>query len=479
VLLGSQSEGIHVDTSVRGTSVVLPGLNEVKVSAFTLREAVLTVKLELSSHDGVLTPAVEVKGRLGQNKGSGIRNTRAHKSGTHVGRSVVIGSADTSLPPVGSSGGNIGSTGVSEEARSVDVRSGSVGNRVVASEGVDGVGKGIKSVGVVEWLSAEQLAQEGLAFKRRAVVNVLVGLDNPDEFLARVVEVELDLVGRRTDRLITSELELLNQILVGVLGHASALISVKEDVVNIERSSNKGLVVSLGDLLGAGAVNKGVNSPQALINGADVKVDLDFVVLKGNEGQGETGVTAKPELEGDVEGGLREGVAGGANLAGSAGIARAINVVKRGVSDEGKLSGVTDHLEVSALLLGGHGELVPDVHPITVLAVNALATDLNLNLRDELLTWEIKPASPDTSTGSLHGLVDLGESNLKVSAVGQITIARNGASDTATEVSLAVESLFNRLHGKVSVALVGNLPESNLRVAGQVNVLSAVGNKLH
>jgi hypothetical protein len=120
------------------------------------------------------------------------------------------------------------------------------------------------------------------------------------------------------------------------------------------------------------------------------------------------------------------------------------------------------------------------VHPITVLAVNALATDLNLNLGDDLLTGEVKPAGIDAVLGGgLHLLVDLGESDLQVGAVSQITVAGNGASDTATEVSLAVKSLLNGLHGKVGVAFVRNLPESDLGVASQVNVLGAIGDKLH
>ena len=124
MLLRARGEGVHVDTSIGVAGVVLEGLHNIEVGTFALREAVLAVELQLGSDHGVLTPAVEVKGRLGQNKGSGIRNTRVHESRTHVGRGVVLGSADTALPPVGSSGGNIGSTGVSEEARSVDVRSG-------------------------------------------------------------------------------------------------------------------------------------------------------------------------------------------------------------------------------------------------------------------------------------------------------------------------------------------------------------------
>jgi hypothetical protein len=120
------------------------------------------------------------------------------------------------------------------------------------------------------------------------------------------------------------------------------------------------------------------------------------------------------------------------------------------------------------------------VHPVTVLAVNALTTDLDLNLRDELLAGEVEPTGINTVlVGTLHLLVNLGESDLQVGAVSQITVAGNGASDTATEVSLAVKSLLNGLHGKVGVAFVGNLPESNLGIASQVNVLGAIGDKLH
>jgi len=267
---------------------------------------------------------------------------------------------------------------------------------------------------------------------------------------------------------------------VGVLGHTSALIGIQEDVVNIEGSGDEGLVVGGGHLGGGGGIVEAGHSPQALLNGTDIKINLDLVVLKSNEGQSQTGVAAEPELEGDIEGGLGESIAGSANLARSVSIARTINVVEGGVSDEGQLSGVADHLEVTALLLSGHSKLVPDVHPVTVLAVNALATDLNLNLRDELLTGEVKPTGIDVAGRRvLQGLANLGESNLKVGAVSQITVAGDGAGHAATEVSLAIESLLDRLHSEVGVTLVGNLPESNLGVTSKVNVLGAIGDKLH
>ena len=352
------------------------------------------------------------------------------------------------------------------------------------AESHNGVGEGIDGVGVVEGLSTEETVKNGARLEGRAVVDVLVGLDNPDKLLNGVVKVELDLVGGGTDRLITGELELLDEVLVGVLGHTPALIGVEEHVIDVERSGDERLVVSGSDLDGGVGTGGGVeagHSPQALLDGTDIKVDLDLVVLKSDEGKGQTGVAAEPELKGDIEGGLGESVTGSANLARSVGVARAVDVVEGGVGDEGQLGGVADHLEVAALLLGGHGELVPDVHPITVLAIDTLATDLNLNLRDELFTGEVEPTGINASGtgGVLQRLANLGESNLKVSAVSQITVAGDGAGHTATEVSLAVKSLLDRLHGEVSVTLVADLPESDLGIASKVNVLSAIGDKLH
>ena len=190
-------------------------------------------------------------------------------------------------------------------------------------------------------------------------------------------------------------------------------------------------------------------------------------------------------MEGHVEGGLRKSIAGGAHLAGGNGVTRTIDIREGGVGDEGKLGGVTNHLEVSALLLGCHGELVPDVHPITVLAVNALATNLDLNLGDELLSGVVEPAGIDAgrsagkSGGVAHELVNLGESNLEVGAVSKITVAADNAGNTATEVGLAVEGLLDRLNSKVGVTSVGHLPEGDLGISSKIDILSAVGHELH
>ena len=489
--------------------MVLVGLHGVEVGAFALREAVLAVKLELSGDDGVVAPAVEDEGGLGEDERasigdagvdfpasghdsavgtvrwlscgecgwnvSRIERVRVVSVASQIGNGVPV----LSVPPTRAS--HVNRAGIVEHVV-VDEGAGGEASGILATEGVDGVGKGIHGVSVVEGLGAEEVVQKLIALKRRAIVNVAVGLDDPDELLDGVVEVELDLVGGGTDGLVTGELELLDEVLVGVLGHASALVGVQEDVVNVEGGGDEGLVVSSDDLATSGraGASQRANGPQALINGTNIKVDLDLVVLEGDEGEGKTGVTAVPELEGHVEGGLGEGIAGSANLARGGGLAGAINIIKRGVGNVSELGGVSDHGKVSGTLVHAEGELVPDVHPITVLAINALATDLNLNLRNDLLTREVKPTGINAVLiAANHLLVDLGESDLQVSAVRQITVAGNGASDTTTEIGLAVKGLLNGLHGKVGVAFVRHLPEGNLGITSQVNVLSAIGDKLH
>ena len=59
-----------------------------------------------------------------------------------------------------------------------------------------------------------------------------------------MVEVELDLVTGRTDGLVASELELLNQVFVGILGELASLIGIEEDIVDVERGGNERLLVS-------------------------------------------------------------------------------------------------------------------------------------------------------------------------------------------------------------------------------------------
>jgi len=390
------------------------------------------------------------------------------------------------------------SSSILEKTTGINVSTGISGKSSWATEAVDSIGKSINGISVVEGLGTKNLEEKSITSQRRAIVNVLIGLDNPDELLHGVVEVELDLVRRRTDGLVAGELELANEVLVRVLCHSATFISVEEDVINVQGSGNKRLVVSncgrhrASNIHLTGSASVGIcvtvecgNSPQAFINRADVKVDLDLMVLEGNKRKSKTRVCAEPELEGHIKGCLGESVTRRADLTRSSRVTRGLDIRERGVGDKGKLCGVTNHLEVTALLLRGHCELVPDVHPVTVLAINALATNLNFNLGDELLTWEIKPTGIHTVVlvggivSETHELVDLWKCHLKIGAVGKITVTGDHTLNTATEIGLTVESLLNRLNCEVSVSAIGHFPESNLRISCEVHILCTISYELH
>ena len=61
----------------------------------------------------------------------------------------------------------------------------------------------------------------------------------------------------------------------------------------------------------------------------------------------------------------------------------------------------------------------------------------------------------------------------------QVTITLDRASHTLAEARRAVERVLNGLHGKVRVAAVHDLEESNLGIAREVHILRAICNKLH
>jgi len=169
---------------------------------------------------------------------------------------------------------------------------------------------------------------------------------------------------------------------------------------------------------------------QQVGEGLELEVHLNLVVLEGNQRQSEASVAAEPELQGHVQdlGSQR----GGSGL---------------------EVGGVTDHLSIAGSVASGEGQLVPDVQPGRVVLVNALATDLELNVVDQSLTDVVDPVGSARSGGNS------GEGSLEVHAVDQITIAGDGASDLAAEVDRAVEGLLDRLHGEVGVTAVNDLED--------------------
>ncbi len=307
----------------------------------------------------------------------------------------------------------------------------------------------VPEVREVERLLALPLVDDGIRAGHEAVA-----LDNPDKLLTRVVEVELDLVAGRGDGFTTSELEGLNQVLVGNLGELAALISVEVDVVDVEGGSDE---ASGGNTVTHRVETRDGVVPAHVAELVELEVDTNLVVLEGNQREGEAGVAVEPELEGDVEGVLR----GAAEelLGGVGDTSTAVGIASRPTVDEGVDEGrdVTDHLGVTSLLAGLLGELVPEVEPLTVVLVNALATNLNLDGGDQVVTRPVEPTELGTRgiRGNRHG----GEGGLEVHTVDEVTVALDSASHLLAEVRGTVERVLNGLHGEVGVAAIDLLKD--------------------
>ena len=332
--------------------------------------------------------------------------------------------------------------------------------------------RAVPPVRVVERLLALPGVDDGVIAR-----HVRVTLHNPDELLTGVVEVELDLVGGGRDGLTASELEHINEVLVGHVGELTTLISVEVDVIHVEGGSDEALGIdTVTDGVGVGE-GRGV-VPAEVAEVVELEVDAHLVVLEGDEGEGKTRVAAEPELEGDVEGVLRGAVADDLRGVGLTANAVGITADTTLLDDVGELGDVTNHLGVTGLLAGLLGELVPDLEPVTVVLVNALTTDLKLNGADKVVANPVEPAELSTRTVS-GGDNDRGESGLEVHTVDEITVALDGTGHLLGEVGGTVEGVLNGLHSEVRVTTVHNLPESDLGVTREVDILSAIGDELH
>ena len=304
-----------------------------------------------------------------------------------------------------------------------------------------------------------------------------IALHNPDELLTGVVEVELELVGGRGDGLTASELENLDEVLVGHLGELAALICVEVDVVDIERRGDEAGIANAG-LDGSDRGGLGSVGPHEVLEGVELEVDTDLVVLEGDEGESKTRVAAEPELEGDVQGVLRGAVL---NLVGSVGFtASAVIVAGLTTLDEevGELGHVANHLSIAGLETRLLGELIPDLEPLAVVLINTLTTDLELDVVDKVVANPVEPT--ELSTRAVRGEeLNLGKRSLEIHTVNQVTVTLDGAGDLLAKVGSTVEGVLNGLHGEVRVAAVHHLEEGNLRVTREVNVLGAISDELH
>jgi len=231
---------------------------------------------------------------------------------------------------------------------------------------------------------------------------------------------------------------------VRLLGEAAALLRVQVDVVNIDGRSGQRVGGERGGRANTGLV------VLAVLPGLKVNVDAHLVVLERNERDRDTRVAAEPELERDVQ---RLGGRALARHARDRSLGRRARRVQREASaalHQHEVVRVAEHGVQHMDVTGIRGELGPDLHPVAVLAVNALATDLQLNLVDQAVADVVQPAEARTTRRQ----VNLGEHNLDVRLVHQVSVAVDDRRDALVEVRLAVEGNLNGLHGEVRVALV-------------------------
>jgi hypothetical protein len=277
-----------------------------------------------------------------------------------------------------------------------------------------------------------------------------------------VVEVELELVGGRSDGFTASELENIDEVFVGDLGELTTFIRIEVDVVDVERGSDQvGSGDTVTDDVNVGVLGSGIEAEVADV--VEGQVDTNFVVLESNERESKTRVAAEPELEGDVEGVFRGAVldfVGGVGFTRSAVIIASFTTLDNQV---GELRNVTYHLGVTGLLTRFLGEFVPDVEPLTIMLIDTLTTNLEFDFADKIVANPVEPT--ELSTRAVRGEeLNLREGGLEIHAVNQITVTLNSDSDLLTKARRTVERIFNGFHGKVGVTTVYNLEESDLGV---------------
>jgi hypothetical protein len=215
-------------------------------------------------------------------------------------------------------------------------------------------------------------------------------------------------------------LDLLDQVLVTLLGEAAALLGVKVHVV--------------------GPHLEGVGVKEGVEIGREVDVDAHLVVLEGDEGKVETGVAVEEEDEGEVDG-----------LAGTR----------------------SGHLAPRSLLGLVQVKLGVQTPPLLVVLVDTLTTDGKLDVVDGTLGDEVAVTSIRGAGGGDRRL------ELEVHVTDKVTVTGDSDGHAAGVGGSTVDGLLDVLHREVGVALVFRLEEGHLRVTGEVNVLGAVRDELH
>ena len=226
-------------------------------------------------------------------------------------------------------------------------------------------------------------------------------------------------------------LELLNQVLVTLLGEAAALLSVQVDVL-------------------APHLEGGLE--EVAENGGQIEVQTNLVVLESNQGKVQAWVAVEEEQKWQIH----------------------TDVIGRQTGDVQVGWGAV--LAPLVLVRLGQEHLGIQTPPSLVVLIDTLTTDgqlqvLNGTLGDPVVIWD----------GVVGGLIHTGRQWCQghIHVTDQVTVAGNGYGNAIAGCNRAVDGLDNVLHRKVGVALVNRLEEGHLGLTSQVDILSTVSNQLH
>ena len=316
MLLWLKSEGIAVDAWVWVAGVVIEWLDEVEVLAWLGGEAILAVEDKLEVGKGTdLNAGSELGGGAGEGNtilgpedvgeascGGGVGALCAWSAGVDVGGADVVGHDEV--------------VGALEEAKiggDVDVRAvgGEIPHGVVVGGGVV-VGVGVAPDQLLHWVIVRETDQLGLGGGSYC----------------------------RCDGVGASVLDLLNQVLVALLGEAAALLSVE---VHVVAPDLEGVLEEVAEVT------------------SQIEIQANLVVLESNQWQVQTWVAVEEEEEGDVHTNVGCANAGGADDA------------DVGIADAG-------HLAPLDLVGVSKEDLSVQTPPCLVVLVNALATDGQLEV---------------------------------------------------------------------------------------------------
>tara|TARA_R110002096_G_scaffold393812_3_gene588899 strand:- start:14380 stop:15045 length:666 start_codon:yes stop_codon:yes gene_type:complete len=218
-------------------------------------------------------------------------------------------------------------------------------------------------------------------------------------------------------------LHLLDEVLMALLGEATALLSVKVHVVTPHLNTVE----------------------EAAVIGRQVDVKANLMVLESNQGQVETRVAVEEEDQGET------------------------NIARRSLCATGRDRG---HLTPLSLLGVVEVKLGVQAPPSLVVLVNALTANGQLNVLDGTLS---RPARTIGASRKIYGRGLGGEDGkIEEHIANEITVAGNGDRDAATRGRRAIDNLLDHLHSEVGVALVYRLEKGNLGVTGKIDVLRAV-----